>query len=332
MNPEHQKWLDQTVEDTLNPDMPICDPHQHFWDWTNYRYFLDELLEDISGGHNIRETVFVECRSMYRRDGPEEMKPLGETEFVHGIAAQSASGQYGETNVAAGIVSFAALTLGAPVRPVLEAHQTASPRFRGVRHMTSFDPSEDIPNLRPFPQGLMSDTKFREGIGVLGDMGLTFDAYVYHTQLHELADLANAFPSVTVVLNHVGGPLGIGPYAGNREQVFQFWKEGISALAASPNVVVKIGGLVMPLSGFGWREQAIPVNSSELAEGTAPYYLHCIEQFGPERCMFESNWPVDKIACSYTVLWNAFKVLAKDFSPSEQADLFHDTAARVYRL
>ena len=198
--------------------------------------------------------------------------------------------------------------------------------------MTSFDLSEDIPNLRPFPQGLMSDTKFREGIGVLGDMGLTFDAYVYHTQLHELADLANAFPSVTVVLNHVGGPLGIGPYAGNREQVFQFWKEGISALAASPNVVVKIGGLVMPLSGFGWREQAIPVNSIELAEGTAPNYLHCIEQFGPERCMFESNWPVDKIACSYTVLWNALKVLTKDFSPSEQADLFHDTAARVYRL
>ena len=265
MTPEHEKWLDQTVEKALNPEMPICDPHQHFWDWTNYRYFLDEFLEDISGGHKIRETVFVECRSMYRRDGPEEMKPLGETEFVHGIAAQSASSQYGETNVAAGIVSFAALTPGAPIRRVLEAHQAASSRFRGVRHMTASDPSDDIPKLRPFPQGLMSDTKFREGIGVLGDMGLTFYAYVHHTQLHELADLANAFPGVTVVLNHIGGPLGIGPYAGNRDQVFQYWKEGISALAASPNVVVKIGGLVMPLSGFDWRHQAIPVTSSELA-------------------------------------------------------------------
>ncbi len=332
MTTEHQKWLDQTVEEALMPELPICDPHQHFWDWPNYRYFLDQLLEDLSGGHNIVETVYVECRSMYRRDGAEDMKPLGETEFVHGIAAQSASGQYGETNVAAGIVSFADLTRGASVRQVLEAHQTISSRFRGVRQMTAFDSSEDIPRLRPFPPGLMLDTKFREGFGVLESMGLTFDAYVYHHQLRELGELANAFPGVTVVLNHIGGPLGIGPYAGKRDEVFRVWSEGISALATSPNVVVKIGGLVMPLSGFDWRERSVPVTSSELAEGTAPYYLHCIEQFGPERCMFESNWPVDKIACSYTVLWNAFKRLAQDFSPSETAALFQDTADRVYHL
>ena len=332
MTTEHQKWLDLTVEEALEPDLPICDPHHHFWDRPNDRYFLDQLLDDLNGGHNIVETVFIECRSMYRKDGPENMKPLGETEFVQGIVAQSASGQYGETKIAAGIVSFADLALGGQVEKVLEAHQATSNRFRGVRHITAFDADSNVPRPRPFPEGLLGDAKFREGFAVLDKLGLTFDAYLYHPQLHEVADLAGAFPGVTIILNHVGGPLGVGPYAGKRDQIFKQWQSSISAVSAHPNVVVKIGGLVMPVCGFDWHERTMPVTSRELAQGVAPYYLHCIEQFGPQRCMFESNFPVDKMACSYTVLWNAFKRLTQDFSTGDRTALFHDTAARVYRL
>ena len=331
-NAEHHRWLDLTVEEALEPGIPICDPHHHFWDRPNDRYFLDDLYNDLAGGHNVVSTVFIECQAMYRQGGPEEMKTLGQTEFVQGIVAQNNSGQYGSVNVAAGIVGFADLALGSEVERVLEAHQTATDRFRGVRHITAFDASPDVPQPRPFPEGLLGDAKFREGFSVLDKLGLSFDAYLYHTQLHEIAGLANAFPRVTIILNHVGGPLGVGPYAGKRDEIFEDWKKSMAAVAASPNVVVKVGGLVMPVCGFDWHERPMPTASRELAQAPAPYYLHCIEQFGPDRCMFESNFPVDKTACSYTVLWNAFKRLAHDFSPSEQASLFHDTAARVYRL
>ena len=331
-NAEHHRWLDLTVEEALEPDVPICDPHHHFWDRPNDRYFLDDLYNDLSGGHNVASRVFIECQAMYRRDGPEEMKSLGQTEFVQGLVAQNNSGQYGDTNVAAGIVGFADLSIGFEVERVLEAHLSTTDRFRGVRHITAFDPSTDVPRPRPFPEALLSDTKFREGFSVLDKLDLSFDAYLYHPQLSELADLANSFPGVTIILNHVGGPLGIGPYSNKRDQIFAEWKESMSAVAACPNVVVKVGGLVMPVCGFDWHERPMPTTSRELAQSTAPYYLYCIEQFGPDRCMFESNFPVDKIACSYTVLWNAFKRLAHDFSPSEQSALFHDTASRVYRL
>jgi len=331
-NAEHHRWLDRTVEEALEPSMPICDPHHHFWDRPNDRYFLDDLYNDLSGGHNVVSTVFIECQAMYRKNGPEEMRSLGQTEFVQGIVAQNNSGQYGDVNVAAGIVGFADLALGAEVESVLEAHRSVTDRFRGVRHITAFDTSPNVPRPRPFPEGLLGDAKFREGFSVLDKLGLSFDAYLYHPQLSELADLANAFPDVTIILNHVGGPLGVGPYSGKRDQIFEEWKESITAVAACPNVVVKVGGLVMPVCGFDWHERPMPTTSRELAQSTAPYYLHCIEQFGPDRCMFESNFPVDKIACSYTVLWNAFKRLAHDFSSSDQSALFHDTAARVYQL
>ncbi len=331
-NAEHHRWLDLTVEEALEPGIPICDPHHHFWDRPNDRYFLDDLYNDLSGGHNVVSTVFIECQSMYRQNGPEEMKSLGQTEFVQGIVAQNNSGQYGDVNVAAGIVGFADLALGTEVESVLELHRSVTDRFRGVRYITAFDGSPDVPRPRPFPEGLLGDTKFREGFSVLDKLGLSFDAYLYHPQLSEVADLANAFPGVTIILNHVGGPLGVGPYSGKRDQIFEEWKESMSAVAAYPNVVVKVGGLVMPVCGSDWHERPMPTTSRELAQSTAPYYLHCIEQFGPDRCMFESNFPVDKIACSYTVLWNAFKRLAHDFSSSEQSALFHDTAARVYRL
>ena len=332
MATDREAWLNLTAEDPIDPDLPICDPHHHLWDRPNSRYVLEELLKDTGGGHNIVQTVFVECRSAYRSDGPEEMKPIGETEFVESIASRSAGGQYGATRAAAGIVGFADLTLGAAVRPVLEAHTAASrDRFRGIRHISAWDGSPDI-RSSVGTAGLLLDPKFREGFACLLQHGLSFDAWLYHPQIADLTDLAKAFPGTTIILDHVGGPLAIGPYAGQREEVFQDWKKAIATLSTCPNVVVKLGGLGMPICGFGWHERATPPTSTELAEAMAPYYMWCIEQFGASRCMFESNFPVDKVSYSYTVMWNAFKRIARDFSPEDRTALFHDTAVRAYRL
>jgi len=336
---DHKAWLKLTSEVPIEPDLPICDPHHHLWHRPDLpgrpgsRYLLEDLLQDVGGGHRIIQTVFVECRSMYREGGAEEMRPVGETEFVQGIAAQSASGQYGTTRVAAGIVGHADLTLGAAVAPVLEAHIAASSnRFRGIRHSSAWDASADLRSYMSPPKGLLLDSRFREGFACLQKYGLSFDAWLYHPQLTELADLARAFPNVPIVLDHIGGLLGIGPYAGKREEVFRQWESGIAVLAACPNVVVKLGGLGMPICGFAWNERATPPNSTELAEAMAPYYHLCIEQFGANRCMFESNFPVDKVSYSYTVMWNAFKRISKGFSPEVRSALFYDTAMRVYRL
>ena len=332
MKTNHQSWLRLTVEEPIDPDLPICDPHHHLWDRPNDRYLLEEFLQDAAGGHRIVQTVFVECHSMYRKGGPQETQPVGETEFVQGIAAQSASGQYGMTAVAAGIVGFADLTLGAAVAPVLEAHLAASQnRFRGIRYRCAWDADTDITSYADAPKKLL-DPKFREGFAYLQKYGLSFDAHLWHPQLMELVDLAKVFPDVPIILNHIGNPLNIGAYAGKREEVFQEWKHGIEVLATCPNVVVKLGGLGKRTCSLGWHERATPPSSVELAEAVTPYYLHCIEQFGTSRCMFESNFPVDKISYSYTVLWNTFKRISKDFSPTERVALFHDTAVRVYRL
>lgn len=328
------EWLRLTAEDALEPALPICDPHHHLWARPEDRYLLDELLQDVRSGHNIVSTVFIECRSMYRTDGPEEMKPVGETEFVEGIAANSASRRNGPTRVAAGIIGHANLTLGAAVAPVLEGHRAASPsRFRGIRHICVWDASPAIPITAPVRMsGLMLDSTFRAGFACLKEYGLSFEAWLYYPQLPELASLARAFPEVPIILNHIGGVLGVGPYAGRRDEVFQAWKRGIAEVAVCPNVVVKLGGLGMPRSGFGWETCPAPPTSTELAETTRPYYLTCIEKFGPSRCMFESNFPVDKESYSYNVVWNSFKRMTQSFSPTERAALFHDTAARIYRL
>ncbi|MDP6666862.1 MAG: amidohydrolase family protein [Dehalococcoidia bacterium] len=333
MTSERAAWLAQTTEDPIDPDLPICDPHHHLWDRPDSRYMLDELLEDIGGGHRITETVFVECSSMYRKEGPENTRPVGETEFVNGIAAQSASGNYGDTKVAAGIVGYADLTLGDRVTEVLESHiETSRNRFRGIRQSSCWDESPDIGSYKNPPRGLLGDPKFRMGFSSLEKLGLSFDAWLFHTQLLELVDLARAFPNVPIILDHIAGPLGIGPYAGRREEVVQVWKKGITELATCPNVVIKLGGFGMPIGGFEWHERDTPATSKELAEVMAPYYNHCIESLGVNRCMFESNFPVDKVSVSYTVLWNTFKRIARDFSPAERAALFRDTAVRTYRL
>jgi predicted TIM-barrel fold metal-dependent hydrolase len=331
---EPNAWLDQVQEDILEPERPICDPHHHLWDRGGNRYLLDELLQDTQSGHNIISTVFVECLSMYRADGPEEMKPVGETEFVQGVAAMSASGGYGDIRACAGIIGLADLALGDAVAPVLEAHIAASPnRFRGIRHAAGWHASPEIRNSHTNPpEGLLGDPNFRKGYAHLGRRGLTFEAWLYHPQIPELTDLVRAFPDIPVVLDHFGGPLGIGPFAGKHAEVFDAWKPAIADLAKSQNVYAKLGGINMPLNGFGWDKRAVPPTSDELVAATRQYYEFTIEQFGPERCMFESNFPVDKASVSYPVLWNAFKKMASGFREDEKDAMFRGTATKFYRL
>ena len=332
-------WLTLTVEPTLEPDIPICDPHHHFWDRRMadipyQRYLLHELVADINSGHDVRSTVFVEARAMYRADGPEELRPVGEVEFVQGLAAASASGLYGPSRAAASIVGHANLNLGNGVKPVLEALLAASPnRFRGIRHSVTWDPNPEIQNTPAHKiEGQLASDNFRAGARVLAGMGLSLEGWSYSRQLPELADLAKAIPDLSIIVNHIGGLLRIGPYANRDDEVMATWRNGITALAACPNVTIKLGGIGEPRSGFDWHERDKPIGSEELAETIAPIINHCIEEFGPDRCMFESNFPADKISYSYNVMYNAFKRVSKDFSAAERAAMFHDTAARVYRI
>lgn len=327
------EWLDQVHEDVVEPDLKICDPHHHLWDHPGSRYLLDELLSDIGDGHRVVSTVFVECSSMYRAQGEQAFKPVGETEFVNGIAAMSASGQYGEARACAGIVSFADLMLGADVGRVLDAHMAISDRFKGIRHAAGWDASDAVRNSHTDPfAGMLGDARFLEGFAELGKRGLSFDAWLYHPQLGELKVLAERFPDTVIILDHLGGPLGIGPYAGKRDEIYPVWKRDIEALSRCENVVAKLGGMIMPINGFGFHKRERPPGSDEIIAATGDYYRHMLECFGAERCMFESNFPVDKQSCSYRVLWNAFKKLVADASAAEKSALFHDTATRVYRL
>jgi L-fuconolactonase len=329
-------WLAKHHEPIIEPDLPIVDPHHHLWD-RGYRYLFDELLADTVSGHNIRSTVFLQCRSMYRADTDPALAPVGETEFVNGAAAMSASGLYGEARLCAGIVGFADLLLGTEVDRVLEAHlRVAGERFKGIRNSSVWDEDPSVKTVpSEIPRDLLLDGKFREGFARLGRYGLTFDAWLFHHQIPDLADLARAFPAINVVLNHIGGPIGINAYADKREEVWRLWHDNIAALAKCANVYVKLGGMGMNVMGFGFddrHQHKVPVSSEELAVGWRPYIEHCIATFGVARCMFESNFPVDKRTCSYEVLWNAFKRVAKNYSASEKAALFSGTAQRFYRL
>jgi predicted TIM-barrel fold metal-dependent hydrolase len=326
--PVDQNWLARTVEEVLEPALPIVDPHHHLWAREGDDYLAKQLRGDVGAGHNVVATVFVECMSEYFRDGPEALRPVGETVFVDRFAEENGDG------LCAGIVGFADLTMGGAVDEVLAAHRAASPkRFRGIRHAMGWDASDAVRNshTKP-PRHLAADPTFREGIARLPAFDMTFEAWLYHTQINELIALARAVPEVTIVLDHFGGPLGIGPYEERRKEIVTQWKTDIAALAACPNVVAKLGGINMPINGFGWHKSDKPPSSDDLVTATGDYYRHAIDCFGPDRCMFESNFPVDKISCSYVVVWNAFKKIAKGYSADEKAMLFHDTAARVYRL
>ena len=333
-SPIRLDWLNRRKEPILEPELPIIDPHHHLWQRPGWRFLLEDLLLDTGSGHNVLATVYMEARSMYRDKGPEEMRPVGETEFANGIAAMTSSGAFGKTRVAAGIVGHADLTLGSRVEPVLSALMRAGgERFRGIRHGVSWDADPAIVSpASPVHAGLLADKTFREGVGVLNRMGLSYDVSLYHPQINELADLAGAFPNLRIVANHVGGVLGIGVYRGKRDEVFPRWKASIKALAGHPNVYVKLGGLGQGYTGLGFNEQAEPPSSEMVAARFRPYIETCIEAFGASRSMFESNFPVDKISYSYPVFWNACKLMAKGASSTEKADLFAGSAARCYRL
>jgi len=332
-------WLALTQEPILEPDLPICDPHHHFWDFRTaripyQRYLLHELAADMQSGHNVRSTVFIEARAMYRAEGPEEMRPIGEVEFVQGLAAASASGLYGPGRAAASIVGHANLLLGDRVAPVLEALKAASPnRFRGIRHSVTWDPHPEVENTAAHRmQAQLANDQFRAGARVLARMGLTLEGWLYFPQLPELAEFARAIPNLQIILNHIGGLIRTGPYAGKDDEVFATWRRGVTAVAECPNVTIKLGGMGMPRTGFDWHTRASPIGSEELAAAMAPYMNFCIEKFGPNRCMFESNFPVDKVSFSYHVMYNAFKRLSQGYSVNERTAMFHDTAVRTYRV
>lgn len=339
-------------EDILEPDLPIIDPHHHLWRdrvpaeqppvhgfnriiELTPTYMLDEMLADMNSGHDVRATVFVDCRAFYRKDGPAGFETLGETEFANGVAAMCDSGAFGNRRVAAGIVSRVDLTLGDLAGAVLEAHMMRAPdRFRGIRNVGAAD--DDPAVLGPMhgraPKGLYLDPTFRKGFAHLGRLGLTFDAWVLEPQLDDVLDLARAFPDTSIILDHVGTPLSIGAWKGTMEERRPNWLASMKALAGCPNVTVKVGGLAMPfcdLAGFLSEPRA---SSEVLAESWRPWIEPVIEAFGADRCMMESNFPVDRGACEYATLWNALKRVASGASASEKAALFHGTASRVYRV
>jgi predicted TIM-barrel fold metal-dependent hydrolase len=326
-------WLARHREEALEPGLPIIDAHHHLWDQPRVPYLPDDYLADAAGGHDLRASVFIECETCYRSAGDPLLRPLGETEFVAEAAARAAAGPRGP-RVAHGIVGFAELRAGDAIRPVLEAQIAAGAgRFRGVRYISAWHPDPAARgSVATPPPMLLLDPAFRAGFAQLAPLGLSFDAWMYHTQLAELRDLADAFPDTRIVLNHIGGVIGIGPYAARRRHVTAAWGAAIRELSHCPNVHLKLGGLGMRLFGFGFHEGDEPPGSDRLAEAWRPWIETCVEAFGPARCMFESNFPVDKASCGYTELWNAFKRITVGWTPAERAALFHDTAAGFYRL
>jgi predicted TIM-barrel fold metal-dependent hydrolase len=327
-------WLAQYTEEVIDPRRPIVDPHHHLWDRGGQRYLIEELSADIASGHNIIATVYVEARSMYRAGGPEEMRVVNEVAFANGVAAMSASGGYGSASICNGIVGHANLLLGDRVKAVLEAEIAAGQgRFRGIRHSSAWDAEPAVASMYATrPKGLLLDSTYRKGFACLAPLGLTFDSWLFHPQLGDFVDLARAFPEQRIILDHCGGPVGLGRFAGKREETFPIWKASIQQVAKCPNVVVKLGGLAMRLLGFDFHERPKPPTSEQAAAAWRPYIETCIEAFGPDRCMFESNFPPDKGQCSYQVIFNAFKRIAAPYSEAEKTALFSKTATDVYKL
>lgn len=324
------EWLAQWEEEVIEPQLPVVDPHHHLWELPEGTYLRRELKADLDSGHNVRATVFVDCHSKYRAEGPEALRPVGETEFV---VAEIAGKDAGSSGACAAIVGWADLMLGHAVQGVLEQHVVAGRgRFRGIRSRAAWHAHPEVHPTGMSEPGMLLEPKLQEGARRLGAMGLTLDVWVYHTQLAEVARLAKACPETTLILDHCGCPLGVGPFELQREEVFGAWSKQIHELAQYQNIVIKLGGLAMPRMGFGLHELPRPAGSPELAKMWAPYLSTCIEAFGTRRAMFESNFPVDKGGCSYRVLWNAFKRMVAQSSTSEKLDLLAGTAARIYRI
>ncbi len=328
--PVRPDWLGLHEEEILEPSLAIVDAHHHFYDRPGWRYLADEYLADAGSGHRVRASVYMQALTRYRTAGPQAMRPVGETEFVAQVAGADGAGM----GIAQGIVGYADLRAGAAVREVLLAHMEAGQgRFRGIRHLATWDADSTLVNpLAAAPQGLLLEPAYRQGVAQLAPLGLSFDAWLLFPQLPELLDLALAFAQTPVIINHCGGVARIGAYEGRHAEVFERWKASMQALARLPNVYVKLGGLGMRINGFGFEKADRPPASAQLAAAWKPWMETCIEAFGAHRCMFESNFPVDKGSFSYATCWNAFKRLAAGASATERQSLFEGTASRVYRL
>lgn len=327
-----EKWLSSVQEEIIDPDRRIIDSHHHLWR-TGIVYEVEDLWRDTQSGHNIVKTVFVDCEAEYRVDGPEHLRCLGETEFVVEQARRSRAGGNGEPEIAA-IVSRADLELGDAVGDVLDQHiEIGQGLFRGVRLVAALDPH---PEMLLIPaqskEGLYSSPAFRRGMKVLGDKGLTFDAWHFYHQNQDFLAMARSVPSTQIILDHFASPLGVGIYADRREEIFEQWKKDIKEISRCENVVAKLGGLSMPDNGFGWEKRDRAPSSDEFVEAQQRYFLHMIECFGPDRCMFQSNFPVDKLSIAYPILYNGLKKIVAAFSESEKDAMFFGTAARVYRI
>jgi len=328
-------WHAQIAEPVLDPDREIVDPHHHLWpDRLGSQYELAQLWADTGCGHNVRQTVFIECGAAYDREaaGRDPFAPVNETRYVQGLAEQAQT-QPQNAQIAA-IVAHADLRLPPDtLAQVLAAHQAASPLFRGIRHAGAFDPQRDqIMFKGGLDAGLYLDPDFQRGLRILGAHGLSYDTWHFHPQNAEFLALVQACPDTTIVLNHFGTPMGTVRFAGQREARFAQWQREMEAIAACPNVVAKLGGLAMPVNGFGWDGRAKPPTSDEVVAAQGHYYQHMLQVFGPERCMFESNFPVDKLSVGYRVYWNAMKKIAAPLPEPAQEALFAGTARRIYRL
>ncbi len=327
--PMTQEWLDQVVEPVEDPGQRIIDAHHHLWPPDGVLlYGVDELTADVTSGHRVEHTVFMECGAGYLTDGPDHLRPTGETAFVAGAAIGDPDHRI------AGIVGHADLTDLDRLVEVLDTHRSVGHgRFRGIRHGGARDPNPRALMIRGnAPEGLYARPEFRVGVARLGARGLTYDTWHYHHQNSDFAALARAVPDTQLVLDHFGTPLGVGGYADERESIFGQWREDIAEIARCENVVAKLGGMAMPDNGFGWHTADRPPTSDQFVAAQARYYLHTIECFGPERCLFESNFPMDRMSLSYRVLWNGLKKIAAPFSPSERDAMFFTNAARIYRL
>jgi L-fuconolactonase len=331
-------WLAQVEEDAIEPDLPICDAHHHLWTHRQGspvpQYLLDDFLADIDTGHNIVSTVFVDSNTSYRSEGPQVAAPVGEVEFADRIATLAASGRDTKTRVADAIISHVDLRFGSDVGPVLDAMIGAAPaRFRGIRHAVAYDDDPALPRHRDAPRPhLLLEEAFRRGIAEIDARGLLYECYLWHPQLPELVDLARAFPELSIVVDHCGGPIGAGGYQHDRQAQTEIWRRGMSALAACGNVVLKLGGVNMIVSGHEWHKRGAPPRSDEMLAAAGSYVSDSIDCFGTDRCMFESNYPAERRSCGYGPLWNLFKKVTKDFSAEDKAKLYHDNAVRIYRL
>lgn len=324
------EWLAKVQEEALEPDLPIVDPHHHLWVRSGATYLVPELAADIATGHNVVSTVYAQCHSMYRQDGPEELRSLGETEFVTGCAAMGASGAFGPARICEAMFGEVDLTLGSAARPLFEMHLDRSAgRFRGVRYSTAWDESERINNVAPRQHQLI-EPNVLEAAGIMAEMNLSLDCWLYHPQLPDVSALADKHPGLTIILNHTGVPILGGPYRDKRDQVFADWKAGMADVAKRPNVYLKLGAL--PILRGADVDRSLPPGSEEVAAAWKPWMDYCIETFGPERCMFESNFPVQKLWSSYAVTWNAFKRIAAGASATEKKALFEGAARAAYRL